>query len=308
VSEPFPTSLLFVPAHDERLRRKVATLGKQIIVLDLEDSVPLSEKKAGRDGVLEMVRQAPGRAFVRINPLSAGASFSTACGSTDLSVVVMPGLRGIVLPKTETAADVRQVDDTLAAGEAAAGIAVGATELLAIVETARGIVALREIAEAAPKRSFRLCFGAGDFATDLHVAWSDTEEESRTARSLLIIGSRAASLPPPVDSVFPNIADHDGLARSTRAARILGFKSKFVIHPSQIAVVDEILLPTEAEIRWARRVIAGIEAAEKNQRGAFTLDGRLIDYPIVAHARDVLAAAHIPFDAKTSSPGGDVVE
>lgn len=295
----FPRSLLFVPAHDERLRRKAATLTSQTIVLDLEDAVPLAEKDAARAGVLEFIAQAPGRAFVRINPLSAATSFATACGETDLGAVVAPGLRGVVLPKAESAVDIGRTDVLLKAGEAAAGLAAGTIELLAIVETARGIMALREIAGAAPTgRSFRLCFGAGDFATDLHVRWSDTEEESRTARSLIVIASRAAALPPPVDSVFPNIADRDGLARSARVARTLGFKSKFVIHPTQIETVEEVLKPTAEEIGWAVRVVSGMREAEKSQRGAFTLDGRLIDYPIVAYAQEILVAADAPLEAE----------
>ena len=296
MTERFPTSLLFVPAQDARLRRKAATLTQQAIVLDLEDSVPLSEKTAARDGVLDFLSQSPGQVFVRINPLSAATSFSAAFGVTDLTAIVAPGLRGIVLPKTQSASEVRQVDEFLSARELATGVAVGTIELLAIVETARGIMELRSIVEAAPGRRYRLCFGAGDFATDLHVEWSNMEEESRTARSLLVIASRAGSLPPPVDSVFPHVSDSEGLARSTRAARALGFKSKFVIHPSQIAIVDELLRPTAHEIDWARRVITGMQAAERDQRGAFTLNGRLIDYPIVAYAREILTAVGISVD------------
>jgi citrate lyase subunit beta/citryl-CoA lyase len=308
VTESFPTSLLFVPAHDERLRRKAATMERQTLVLDLEDSVPVAEKEAARQGVLGLLNRPSGGVFVRINPLNAATSFSTACGVADLSVVVAPGLRGIVLPKTESAAQVRQIDELLTSREVTAGVPVGAIELLAIVETARGIMELRDIVDATPRRSFRLCFGAGDFATDLHVGWSDTEEESRTARSLLVIASRAGSLPPPIDSVFPNISDRDGLARSTSGARALGFKSKFVIHPSQIAIVDDILRPTKEETRWAQRVVTGMQAAERSQRGAFTLDGRLIDYPIVAYAREILTATDLPLDALASSPDAGQIE
>jgi len=291
MTNPFPFSLLFVPAHDERLRRKAATLGRQTLVLDLEDAVPLAGKDRARSGAVELIDQSPGRCFVRINPLTAATPFSRACGAADLAIVVRQGLRGIVLPKTESAGSVRQAHALICAHEAAAGVPVGTVELLAIVESARGIVALREIAEAAPSRPFRLCFGAGDFATDLRVGWSESEEESRTARSLLVIASRAAGLPSPIDSVYPNLADLDGLARNTRAALALGFKNKFVIHPSQIEVVEAILRPTAEDIEWAERVVAGMRAAEREQRAAFTINGRLVDYPIVARAEEILAAA-----------------
>ncbi len=291
MSPAFPFALLFVPAHDPRLRRKAATLEGQALILDVEDACPNGMKQEGRDGARELITACPGRAFVRINPMRETTAFSLSCGATDIEAVTVSGLRGIVLPKAESAADIREADHYLSRCETAAGLARGTAEMLAIVETAKGIMAVREIAEAAPGRPFRLCFGAGDFATDMGVAWSDTEEESRTARGLLVIASRAAALPAPVDSVYPNLANPEGLARSTRAARAIGFKSKFVIHPTQVPIVEQIFRPSPEEVDWAKRVIAGMREAEQGGRAAFKLDGKLIDYPILERARDIMSAA-----------------
>jgi citrate lyase beta subunit len=203
---------------------------------------------------------------------------------------VQPGLRGIVLPKVESARDVVFADAYIRALERGRGLAASSVALLGIVESARGIAALAEIAAAAPGRSFGLCFGAGDFTTDIGVEWSNEENESRHARSAVVVACRAAGLPPPIDSVFPDVGNADAVSASARAARALGFGGKFVIHPNQLVPVRAAFTPGTAERHWAMRVLEGVAAAERDGKGAFTLEGRLVDYPIVARARAIVAA------------------
>lgn len=286
----FPIAPLFVPAHDERLRRKAATLEQTAFVLDIEDAVPPDRKQAAREGALAFIVACPARAFVRINPMRDSTGFSVPCGEEDLAAVLQPGLRGIILPKVESARDVVFADAYVRALERARGLAATSVALLGIVESARGVAALADIAAAAPGRPFGLCFGAGDFTTDIGVAWSNEEHESRHARSALVVACRAAGLPPPIDSVFPDVSNAAAVSASARAARALGFGGKFVIHPNQLAPVRAAFVPGATELDWARRVLDGVEAAERDGKGAFTLDGRLVDYPIVARARAIIAA------------------
>jgi citrate lyase beta subunit len=281
-------SLLFVPAHVGKMIDKALGLAPDATILDLEDAVPPAQKAGAREGARQYVTLRPGHAFVRINPLSSRAPFTVACGADDLAAVVMPGLRGVVFPKVETTDDVEAVDEALTAAEGRAGLAEGAVELYSIVETARGVLEAQAIARTRIERPHRLCFGAGDFTRDIGVEWSREEGESFTARSMIVLASRAAGLPSPIDSVFVDVSDAEGLAQSTRAAKQLGFRGKLLIHPSQVATVNDIFTPTTAEVAWARRVMDGLAAAERDGLGAFVVDGRMVDYPIVERAADIL--------------------
>ena len=138
------------------------------------------------------------------------------------------------------------------------------------------------------RRPHRLCFGAGDFTRDIGVEWS-REERGVVHRALddraRLARGRSSG---PIDSVFVDLNDPDGLAASTREAKQLGFRGKLVIHPSQVPVVNAVFTPTAEEVAWARRVIEALAAAEREGLGAFVVDGRMVDYPIVERARDIL--------------------
>jgi len=290
-------TLLFVPAHVEKMRDKALGIAVDAVILDLEDAVPPGQKEAARAGAASYVARRPGHAFVRVNPLVSRTPFTIGCGAEDIAAVVRPGLRGVVCPKVETVEDLAALDAALGAAERRAGMPEGRVGLYALVETARGVLAATDIARCALPRPFRLCFGAGDFTRDIGVTWTRDERESFTARSMLVLASRAAGILGPIDSVFADLGDQEGLAASARAAKQLGYRGKLVIHPSQVAIVDEVFTPTKEELSWARRVVDAVTTAERQSLGAFTVDGRLVDYPIVQAARDLL-----DFWAELSAP------
>jgi citrate lyase subunit beta / citryl-CoA lyase len=176
----------------------------------------------------------------------------------------------------------------MAEAERHAGLTEGGIELCSIVETALGVLEAPAIARTRLRRPHRLCFGAGDFTRDIGVEWSREERESFTARSMIVLASRAAGVPAPIDSVFVDLNDPEGLAASTREPKQLGFRGKLVIHPSQVAIVNDVFTPTAEEVAWARRVMDGLAAAEREGLGAFVVDDRMVDYPIVERARDIL--------------------
>jgi citrate lyase beta subunit len=284
-----PRALLFVPAHRDRLREKALGIGVDALILDLEDAVPPAEKPIARDKAASFIAAAAGRAFVRINPVHTPTSFTIACGEEDLAAVVRPGLRGIVLPKVESADDVREVDALLRAFERSFGMTRCTTELIGIVETAQGIQKLGDIVCARIERPFCLAFGAGDFTGDLGVEWTSGEQECAHARSAVVIASRAGKLPRPLDSVFADIRDLDGLRANAHAAKAMGFQGKLAIHPDQVEIIQDVFTPQPHELDWARRVVDGMMEAEEKGHGAFTVDDKLIDYPVLERAKAILS-------------------
>jgi len=286
-----PVAPLFVPGHMKRLRDKAVELDIEGLRIDLEDAVPLAEKEAARLGAIELVRARPGRAAVRINPLAVTVGYGTGCGLEDLAAVVIPGLRGIIAPKTESPDDVLRVDAAIAERERVAGLPENALELGVIIETALGIANLLAIARTGTARPMRLSFGMGDFTTDLGLEWTRDEDETAVPRALVPIMSRAAGLPRPSDSVFTDVADEDGLRASALRGKRLGYAGKSAIHPRQIAVIEAVYRPTPAEAAWGRRVVEAAVARTAAGEGAFLLDGRMIDDPIIVRAREVVEQA-----------------
>jgi citrate lyase subunit beta/citryl-CoA lyase len=275
-------SFLFAPGNHLRRVEKAFTLGADAVILDLEDACPIAEKSASRAIVVEALRRPRScLGYVRVNGLTTDFAFG------DISAIVCSDLDGIVLPKVERPDDLRIADWLLAQLERERGLKVGAVDLIPIVETAAGLRSINAIAAAAT-RAKRMAFGAGDFTLDLNLTWTREEVELLPHRSAVVLASRSAGLEPPIDTVWVNLRDGEGLARSTERARGLGFQGKMCIHPDQVPVVNGVFTPDATEIEHAKRVVAAFEDAERNGSASIQLDGQFIDYPIVYRARRVL--------------------
>lgn len=288
---PMSVAPLFVPGHMRRLRDKAVELDIETVLIDLEDAVPGTEKGAARAGAVELIRLLPGRCHVRVNPLVVTKSFGSDCGAEDLAAVVSSGIGGLIAPKIETADALRHIDEAIRAAERAASVAPGTIELGVTIETALGVVNLVEISRAELKRPMRLSFGMGDFTTDIGIEWTRDEVECAVPRAWVPIVSRAAGLGRPRDSVFVDVADEQGLRESALRGKRLGYGGKSAIHPKQIAVIKEVYRPTDGEVAWARRVVAAAAERAALGEGAFLLDGKMIDDPIVVRAREVIDQA-----------------
>lgn len=281
-------SYLFAPGNSEKLLQKVFTAGADAVVLDLEDAVPPAEKLHARRMVAALLERRHASAslpvYVRVNGMETGL------WREDLAAIVSPGLRGVRLPKAESAADVGRFVDALQEEESRKGLAPGAIEVVCTIETARGVCAAREL--AACPRVANLTFGAADFAQDAGVDPGEEETETLVARSQLVLASRAAGIDPPVASVFTRVHDDEGLRRSTQAARRLGFFGRSVIHPRQLPVVHEVFTPAAEEVARAREIVEVFEAALARGSGsALTGDGRFVDVAVARRARALLALA-----------------
>jgi citrate lyase subunit beta / citryl-CoA lyase len=253
-----------------------------VVILDLEDAVATSEKVATREAIAAaLTRPRTGLLYVRVN----AADTEFCCG--DLVAVVQPGLDGIILPKVESPATLATIDWLLRQIERERGLKGGAIDLIPIIETARGLRDIDAIL-ASGTRIKRVAFGAGDFTLDVNMIWNRNEAELSHARAAIVTASRAAGIEAPLDTVWVDLQDAEGLEASTRAALAHGFQGKMCIHPTQVAVVNRVFTPSEDEIAFAERAVAAFAKAEAEGVASIQLDGKFIDYPIVYRARRVL--------------------
>lgn len=279
-------TVLFVPGNDRRKLDKAFGLAASAVVLDLEDAVASSEKVAARAIVRESVLALPDDAMpvgVRINSLESGL----ADADLDALAEALPRISLIALPMVESADDVRHVAARL--GDLGSHI-----DLLAITETARGILAAREIAASSP-RLRTLLFGPADLARELGVELTADGFEHLHARSAVVLAARAAGKEGPIDGPYLKLADDDGCALSASWSRRLGFQGKLVLHPRQLPIVTAAFAPSERELAWAREVDRAFREAEAAGVSSIQLaDGTFVDYPVAGRARDLLKDAILP--------------
>ncbi|MDZ3991940.1 CoA ester lyase [Pseudomonas sp. Teo4] len=263
-------SALFVPAtRPERIPKALAS-GADRVIVDLEDAVEESAKAQARDNLAAFLTEYPdARVLVRVNAPGHWAH------ETDLDLCRQhAAVAGVLLPKAETAEQIRRAHAT-------------GKPVWPIIESALGLVALSQLASTQGVE--RLSFGSLDLGLDLNLR-EGSEAAAQVlghARYAVLLHSRAAGLAAPLDGVYPAIQDVEGLYRHTQFARDMGFGGALCIHPSQVAVIHQALRPSAAELDWAQRVIAGAAAGA----GVFTLDGQMVDAPVILRARALLAFA-----------------
>ena len=262
-------SFLFAPGSEERKLVRALESGADAVVADLEDAVAPEEKGAARDLATRLLDDARTESLRLLRVNGVGTEWHDG----DLAAVSGRGLDGIVLPKA-TDADVRAVADRVD------------VPIVAIVETARG---LREAFEVASHEQVAvLLLGAVDLGLDLGLEQRDDGQEILFARSSLVVDSAAAGLRGPVDRVWVDVRDLEGLARDCAFARSLGFRGKALVHPDQIAPTHEAFAPTAGELQRAREIVAAYDRAVGDGHGVVALDGDMIDAPVAERARELL--------------------
>lgn len=272
-------TLLFAPATHERRLARLPSCGADATVIDLEDAVA-AEEKVGARGLVPPALAAggPGLRCVRVNGVDTGLLFD------DLTAVVGPDLDAVVVPKVDSPDLLRIIDAQLGRQEAQLGLPPGSVGLFALVETAAGVQRAGEIAHGAPDRVRQLVFGLGDFSADIGVEPSEQGLELLYARSALVVASRAAGLPAPLDGPYLRLHDPEGLEADTRRSKALGLRGRVAIHPEQVAPVHRVISGlSDAELRRAQRVVREFERAESAGDASITVDGEFVDYPIYRH-------------------------
>jgi citrate lyase subunit beta/citryl-CoA lyase len=280
-------SSLILPVNVRRFVERAYARGADAIVLDLEDSVPPREKAAARELVLESIGLAgKGGAdvLVRINK-----AFELAVA--DLDAAIHPGLAGIVFPKVESPVEVQIIDRLIAEREMARGLPVGEIEIAVLVESALGVQHMAEIACASP-RIVSLSLGSEDFTRDIGVEPSADGVEQEYGKGMTVVAARLAGIQPQgLSSTLANFADLDGLTRSAERANKIGFKGASCIHPTQVPILNRAYSPSADAVDYAYRVINIYEETEAAGRASVSLDGKMIDIPIVERARTLVARA-----------------
>lgn len=280
-------TLLFIPGNKENMLANAVGLGADAVILDLEDAVPAEEKGTARRLAAQylprLAKTGGPSVLVRVNSLSSGYL------ETDLQQIVQPGLDGICLPKVESASDIRQLDFLVEKAENVGRLGQGSLRILPLIESARGVIATHEIATAS-SRMLAVALGAEDLTLDLGVQRTAEGTELLYARSALVMGATAAGIPP-IDAVYPDVSDEEGLIHEARLGRQLGFRGKLVIHPRQVDPVNAAFSPSQDEVEWAKRVLRAFQKAVDSGNGVVLLDGKMIDRPVVLKAKRILTAS-----------------
>jgi citrate lyase subunit beta/citryl-CoA lyase len=283
-------SFLFAPGNVPRRIEKALTLEVDVVIVDLEDSVAISEKAATRQAVAEALkRPRRGRGYVRVNAPSTPFCYG------DLVATVHTKVDGVVLPKVESAADLHAIDWLLWSLELERGMPEGSIDLMPQIETAAGVHRIDRVLQAnrlrpyrAPWRVKRIAFGAADYGHELGLTVSLDEAELADARARVVLASRAAGLEGPIDSPWFHFKEAEGFARALERSRRSGFQGRLCVHPDQIAPVNAAYRPSEAELARAERIVAAFKAAEARGEAAVQVDGEMVDYPVAYRAQALL--------------------
>jgi citrate lyase subunit beta/citryl-CoA lyase len=278
---------LFVPASEERKLAKAPTLAADAVILDLEDGVAAARKAEARALLQKFLPAQPAGGIEWLVRLNA---FDTPHFPADLEAALRAGPQALVIPKVESADILRRVDERLSAAESALGRARGSLGLFALIESARGLLAAREIAAASP-RLLGLMLGHVDLCADLGITAGPAGEGILLhARCQLVLAARSAGLDA-VDTIYLNVKDADGLRAEARQAVGLGFAGKLAIHPGQLPIIHEAFTPDAERVARAERILEAWRQAEAEGRGVCALDGLLIERPVVEAERRILQRA-----------------
>ena len=273
-------SVLFSPGDQPTLMRKAPASGADVVVFDLEDAVAPERKSEARTAVNDVLTDEafdPGcEVCVRVTPPDVGAG-------ADLAAILDgdPRIDSVMLPKVSGASDVTAIESLLESHDAPLPV-------IPLVESAAGVLHAEEVAAA--DATSAIAFGAEDLAADLGATRTDEGTEVLHAREHVVLAASAAEVDA-IDTIHADIEDSSGLRSETEFAIELGYDGKMAIHPAQVAVINEAFTPDPEQVEWAERIMAAKEAADADGRGVFTVDGEMIDAPLIAQAERVLERA-----------------
>ena len=281
-------SLLYIPGNNPGMIQNCAIYGSDGVLLDLEDSISISEKDSARKLVKHALRTLDFGAVERVVRINGR---DTPFFEDDLEEIVPAAPDAVRIPKIDSPEDVRAADEIIARLEHEHGMKPGSVRIHAMLETARAIVNAPSIAASSP-RILGLTIGGQDLAADLGIKATREGLELLYAKSAVILAAKANGLLA-FDTVYPDINNPEGLREQARMSVSLGFSGKAAIHPSQIAIIHEAFSPDEKEVRKAERIVRGARDAEERHLGVVAVDGRMVDAPVVAQAMRTLELAHL---------------
>jgi len=292
--EKLRRSMMFVPGNNPGMLQNAGIYGADTIILDCEDAVSVTEKDSARNLIFQAILEIKygTEVAVRINHIN------TPFGWDDLKRILPAKPDLIRLPMCQAPDEIRQIADFISEAEHKNNFPAGSIKMMAAIETPKGLRQAYEIASASP-RMVALAIGAEDFIANLKTTRSKLGRELLAARGQLILAAREAGVQC-IDTVFSDINDEEGLLRELELIKEMGFDGKSVVNPRQVSVVHNFFAPTIKEIGHAEMVLAAYQEALEKKSGVISLNGKMIDLPIVARAERTLAYAKA-----TAAKGGE---
>lgn len=288
-------SVMYIPGNNPKMVAKAPEFTADIITLDLEDSVPPSEKEAARKIVREnLVYAGTGGAevYVRIN------NWETELTNDDLEAIVYEGLNGVTLAKTGCAADVQRLDWKLEELELRRGLKVGTVKISMLLETAKGIINAAECCLAS-KRNVNAIFGAVDYCRDMRVKLTNEAVEQQYGRAHVAVACRAARIVA-IDAPFVDFKNIEAFERNVLEGRQMGYEGRMIIHPGQIEPSNRMYSPDPADVEWAAGVVKVFEEEGLAKgKASVSFNGKMVDTPVYLNALDIIAA-QAEIDAKNA--------
>lgn len=279
-------TMMFLNAQKPGLIKDPYIYKPDSIMLDLEDAVAQSQKDAARFSLYHALQEIDYRGVERVVRINA---LDTPYWREDVRVCVAGGCDAIRIPKTESAKDVKVVEEAVIAAEKEFGVEEGKTLIMAALESARGVMHALDICEASD-RIFGIALSGGDYTKDLQTHITGTGIELMGARQNMLIAARAAGVQC-FDTVYTNLDDMEGFRQDVETIHLMGFDGKSIINPRQINVVHEIFTPSEKDIVFAEKVVREIDEKSAQGIGVFTVDGKMIDIAFYDGAKRTIALA-----------------
>lgn len=276
-------SLMFVPAHNNKLLESAVRRDADVLLLDIEDSVPYPDKQKSRDNIKEFAKRADlnGKLlFPRVNDRESGELLKDAYQLT------IDGITGFMYPKATKGEDIYFFGKLLETIEYEKGYPIGTFKIIPLIETTGAVINIREICSACT-RVIAVAFGCEDYVTDLQGKHDVEGMSIMTARSMISIAARSCGILP-IDTVHINVHDLEDLERNLVIGKNLGFEGMLVLNPKELSLVHQYYSPSKTEIEWAKEMIKLAEEAEKDGKGVAVKDNKFIGPPMVKMAKNIL--------------------
>ncbi|MGH8953363.1 MAG: HpcH/HpaI aldolase/citrate lyase family protein [Acidimicrobiia bacterium] len=279
-------SMLFTPGNRPDMLAKAVQSGTDAVIVDLEDSVSVDQKPVARDNLAQLP-ESPVPYYVRTNAVETGLLWEDVVAAGNSPAV------GVIIPKAEDPKVLSEVDGALTALEMTAGKTIGSITVIPLLESALGVRLTYEMATVSDRVECVMFGGGeqGDLVADLGVVWTPEGTGLMQARSQVLLSARAAGVPYPMEAVFMDFRNPDGLRVECELARTLGYIGKVAIHPAQIEVINDVFTPAPDEVEYHRKVLTAFEEAEAEGKASIAVDGKMVDYAVARVARAVLARA-----------------
>lgn len=278
--------MIFTPGHRRDLIEKAIRSGADAVIVDLEDAVATEHKLAARAGLADLPPSSV-PLYVRVN------GPTTSFFWEDVVAATAAAMAGVVVPKAEDPALIDRLDGALTAGEISAGHPLGSVTIVPLIESALGVRHTYEMAIASPRIDTVLFGGGeqGDLVADLGSEWTPEGTGLLHARSAVLLAARAAGISQPMEAVFMDFRNLEGLRIECELARRLGYVGKVAIHPAQVPVINDVFTPSPEVVEYQRKVLAAFEEAEATGAASIAVDGKMVDYAVARVARNIIARA-----------------